>query len=54
MRLEGKRALVTGAGSGFGAGIAQVFSEEGARVFIADIDMDKATAVAKQFGGTAL
>jgi 3-oxoacyl-[acyl-carrier protein] reductase len=36
-RLSGKTAIVTGAGSGFGAGIAERFVEEGARVMLADI-----------------
>ena len=38
MRLEGKVAIVTGGGSGFGAGIALKFVAEGARVLIADRD----------------
>jgi 3-oxoacyl-[acyl-carrier protein] reductase len=37
MRLKGKTAIVTGAGSGFGAGIARRFAEEGARVIVNDI-----------------
>lgn len=45
-RLEGKVAVVTGAGSGFGVGIATRFAAEGARVMIADIDADRAEAVA--------
>ena len=32
MRLAGKIAIVTGAGSGFGEGIANTFAREGARV----------------------
>ncbi|HUJ99779.1 MAG TPA: SDR family oxidoreductase [Stellaceae bacterium] len=38
MRLEGKVAIVTGAGSGFGEGIAKRFAEEGAKLVINDID----------------
>ena len=51
MRLKNKTAIVTGGGSGFGAGIATSFSKEGAKVFIADIDLEKAKAVAKETGG---
>jgi len=38
MRLEGKTAIVTGGGSGFGAAMAGLFAQEGARVVVADID----------------
>ena len=41
-RLEGKTALITGAGSGIGRAIAQVFAREGARVAVADIDAESA------------
>ena len=47
MRLKGKVAIVTGAGSGFGAGIAKRFVEEGAAVFVADIDEKNGAKVAK-------
>jgi 3-oxoacyl-[acyl-carrier protein] reductase len=53
MRLEGKTAIVTGGGSGFGAGIARKFAAEGARVMVADIDTGAAEAVAAEIGGTA-
>ncbi len=51
MRLEGKTALVTGAASGFGAGISRRFAAEGARVMVADIDAKGATAIATEIGG---
>ena len=38
MRLEGKSAIVSGAGSGMGAAIAKLFAAEGASVVVADID----------------
>lgn len=50
MRLSGKTAIVTGAGSGFGAGIAAKFVAEGARVLVADINADAASAVATAIG----
>lgn len=53
MRLEGKRAVVTGAGSGFGAEIALRFVAEGARVVVADINAEAAAAVAADCGGVA-
>lgn len=53
MGLEGKCAIVTGAGSGFGAGIARAFAAEGARVMVADINGEAAQAVAAEIGGIA-
>ena len=38
MRLQGKTAIVTGAGAGIGAATAELFATEGARVLLADID----------------
>jgi len=53
MRLAGKCAIVTGGGSGFGAGIVAKFAAEGARVMVADINPDAAHAVATLHGGVA-
>jgi 3-oxoacyl-[acyl-carrier protein] reductase len=53
MRLEGKTAIVTGAGSGFGAGMARIFAREGARVMVADINATAAQIIADEIGGIA-
>ena len=52
MRLEGKTALVTGAGSGIGKCIAETYAREGARVALADINVDAAKAAARAIGNT--
>ncbi|MBL8360527.1 MAG: glucose 1-dehydrogenase [Rubrivivax sp.] len=57
-RLQGKVAIVTGGGSGFGAGIVRKFVAEGAQVLVADIQEAGAAAVAAECqasaaGGTA-
>ena len=54
MRLQDKIAIVTGAGSGFGAGIARKFAAEGARVVVADLNGDAARAIAEAVGGIAV
>jgi 3-oxoacyl-[acyl-carrier protein] reductase len=51
--LKGKTAIVTGAGSGFGAGIVKRFAAEGARVMVADINGEAAAAVAAGIDGIA-
>jgi 3-oxoacyl-[acyl-carrier protein] reductase len=53
MRLAGKIAIVTGAASGFGEGIARKFVAEGARVIVADRDGDGARRVADALGPSA-
>ena len=53
MRLEGKTAIVTGAASGFGAGIARTLARDGATVMVADIDETAARDVAAEIGGIA-
>ena len=44
--LDGRTALVTGAGSGLGAAIARALHEAGARIVLADLALDRARAVA--------
>ncbi len=52
--LNGKVAIVTGAGSGFGRGIADAFAREGARLVVADIDGMRARDVADGIGPHAI
>jgi 3-oxoacyl-[acyl-carrier protein] reductase len=54
MRLEGKTAVITGAGSGFGAETARRFVAEGARVACVDINRDAAEGVARELGNAAI
>lgn len=54
MRLQDKVAIVTGAGGGFGEGIARRFAEEGAKVAVVDIRGDAAERVAKEIGNGAI
>ncbi len=53
MRLDGKVALITGAARGFGAGIAEVFAREGARLVLTDVDGEGVAKVAKSLGDKA-
>ena len=57
MRLDGKVALITGAGSGIGRGTANLFAKEGAKVVIAEIDPETGRRTAQEItdaGGTAV
>jgi 3-oxoacyl-[acyl-carrier protein] reductase len=53
MRLAEKTAIVTGAASGFGAGIARRFAAEGAKVMVADLNAAGAAVRASEIGGLA-
>lgn len=54
MRLANKVAIVTGAGGGFGEGIARRYAEEGAKVAVVDLRGDAADRVAAEIGGSAI
>ncbi|GAA0378730.1 3-hydroxybutyrate dehydrogenase [Microbispora corallina] len=52
MSLEGRTAVVTGAGSGIGRACARRLAADGAHVVVADINAEAAAAVAAEIGGT--
>ncbi len=52
-RLEGRRAVITGAASGIGEATARLFVHEGASVVLADIDDDRGKRVADECGDAA-
>ncbi|RML69976.1 Sorbitol dehydrogenase [Pseudomonas savastanoi pv. savastanoi] len=52
-RLEGKSALITGSARGIGRAFAQAYIQEGARVAIADINLQRAQATANELGPNA-
>ncbi len=53
MRLKDRVAIVTGSGSGMGEAVARLFSDEGARVLVADLNGRAANSVASQIGANA-
>ena len=53
-RLKELSAIITGAGSGFGAATARAFVAEGARVVLADVNLDGAREVAGELGDAAV
>ncbi len=52
-QLAGKVAIITGAGSGFGTGMAEAYIREGAKVIVADINAEAGERVAKSLGANA-
>jgi 2-hydroxycyclohexanecarboxyl-CoA dehydrogenase len=54
MRLEGRRALVTGGASGIGAAVAARLAAEGAEVWVGDVDVEGAERVAGEIAGHAV
>ena len=52
-QLAGKIAIITGAGSGFGTGMAEAYVREGAKVIVADINAEAGERVAKTLGANA-
>ena len=54
MRLKGKRAVITGGGSGYGKGIAAALAAAGAKVWVTGRDGAKLAWTAKSVGATAI
>jgi 3-oxoacyl-[acyl-carrier protein] reductase len=54
VRLKGKSIIVTGGGSGFGAAMSRRFVAEGAKVLVADLNLDAAETVARTIGSAAV
>jgi 2-hydroxycyclohexanecarboxyl-CoA dehydrogenase len=54
MKLEGRRALVTGGASGIGAAISRRLAAEAAAVVVGDVNVDGAGVIAEEVGGEAV
>jgi NAD(P)-dependent dehydrogenase (short-subunit alcohol dehydrogenase family) len=54
VKLAGKHAVVTGGANGIGRALAQKFATEGARVVVADLDIERASELASEIGGLAV
>ena len=54
LRLDGKVAIVTGAGGGFGAAYSKALAQSGAQVVLADINFEAATSAAKDLENEGL
>lgn len=54
LQLDGKRAVITGAGGGIGQALAHAFAEEGARVVLLDRDIERSGPLAAELNGIAL
>jgi len=52
MQIAGKVFIVTGGASGLGEGTARMLAREGGKVVVADVQVDKGEALAKEIGGT--
>ena len=52
-KLDGRVAIITGGASGIGAATVQLFAAEGARVLVADLQVEKGQELAKQLGENA-
>jgi NAD(P)-dependent dehydrogenase (short-subunit alcohol dehydrogenase family) len=54
VKLADNHAVVTGGANGIGRALAQRFAEEGARVVVADLDLERASETAAEIGGLAV
>ncbi len=54
MQLKDKTAIITGGGSGFGASMAELFAKNGAKVIVADLNLDSARRISEKIKGYAV